>query len=152
MYRFIQVSLFLFLGTVLQAQGPWIPQQGVSYVQAVFSTVPGYEDVYVEDDTESIDRAISDNTIALYGEFGISDKIGLSVNAPLVFQNSGDAVGNAVPLRPSGDLAGLGNISLAGKFLLYQKKFVASIIGQVDIPTSTVDADLGLATGVDDCN
>ena len=73
--------LFLFISISAFSQGPWTQEKGKFYTQLSFTTIPSYSELFGNPDYE-ISGKITDNTIQLYGEYGISDKTTLIVNVP----------------------------------------------------------------------
>ena len=141
--------LFL-LSFQLQAQGPWAPGIGHGYGQLLFNIVPTYTDLYDGGgNTRTLEREITDITLAAYAEVGITKRFTLGANLPWVMVQSGAASEGVTPLLPEGSLSQLGNISLFGKYTLIDQSLKVAIITQVDLPTSDREASTGLSTGVD---
>lgn len=86
----------------------------------------------------------------LYGEYGITDK--LNVVAVLPFKAVStlgvtDSTDFSEVLLDSGSITGLSNITLAIKYGLIDDRWKLAVSGQVKINSSSVNSDLGLATG-----
>ncbi|WP_299833943.1 transporter [uncultured Tenacibaculum sp.] len=131
------------------AQSPWTQKKGEAYLQLNFTTIPSYSDIFGNPDFQT-EREISDNTLQLYAEYGISDKTTLIANLPLKFVSTGDLV-NASPVSVTaeGSETSLGNIQLGVRHNFYNKKWLISGQLMVVANTGSFDAATGLRTGYD---
>ena len=145
------IALVCLAGAVFSfGLGPWSAGAGGGYAQLVFTTIPTYDQIYAGGgDTRDAERELSDNTLALYTEFGVTEKLTVLGNLPLVMVSSGDEAQGQVATIPDGSLNRLGNVSLAAKYTLLQKGLVVAAIAQVDLPSATQEEATGLSTGVD---
>ena len=72
MKKIVIIGLFIF-SIHSNAQSPWTQKKGKFYTQLSFTTIPSYNTIYGNPDYV-IPRKVSDNTIQMYGEYGVSDK------------------------------------------------------------------------------
>lgn len=132
---------------ILFAQSPWTQEKGTFYTQLSFTTIANYDEVFGDPEYQT-DREITDNTLQLYGEYGISSKTTLLVNLPIKMIQTGDAVnGNAFITEDSKTT--FGNISVGLKHNFYNKKWLISGQLNVEANTGTFEAASGIRTGQD---
>lgn len=153
--KFTSISLVtllfsLFLVQKTTAQSPWTKKKGEAYVQLTFSTIPNYSDIF-SDNTYITSREITDNTIQLYGEYGISDDLTLLVNIPLKSIRTGGAIENStLPLSiDKTSKTSFGNIQIGVKHKICEGKFIFSGQLSIEANTSSFDASSGISTGYD---
>jgi len=152
LYRLIAILLTVSINTQLAAQGPWSPGKGHGYAQFLYNTVPSYTSLFDgSNGSRQSERFLSEIDLALYAEVGISDKLTLGATLPFISVASGDPNPflSETPTLPADRLSALGNISLLGKYNLFNKSWNVALITQVDLPTSVRTLDSGLSTGVD---
>lgn len=145
----IRILLFLvFISTFSNAQGAWTQKKGEAYTQLSFTTISSYNTIFGNPDYLT-EREITDNTLQLYGEYGLSDKTTLILNIPLKFIETGQLVGNATPISTANSVSSLGNIEIGLKHQFYNKKWV--VAGQLNLEANTgsYDNPSGIRTGVD---
>ncbi|MEM6685181.1 MAG: transporter, partial [Bacteroidota bacterium] len=131
----------------LFAQSPWTQEKGKFYTQLSFTTISNYDEIFGDPDY-STDREITDNTLQLYGEYGLTNKTTLLVNLPIKFISTGDAVGgNAFITEES--TSSFGNISVGLRHQFYKKKWIISGQLNVEANTGTFEAASGIRTGRD---
>lgn len=140
--------LVMFFTVSIFAQSPWTKKKNEGYLQLSFTAIPSYDKLF-GDPERTTDRKISDNTLQLYGEFGVSDKTTLFANIPLKMVKTGDIV-----LTPTATVedskTSLGNIQLGVKHNFYNKNsWVLSGQLGVEANTGSFDALSGLRTGID---
>ena len=148
--------LFLLIGISAFAQGPWTREKGKFFTQISFTTISNY-DKFFGDPDYSIDGEISDNTIQLYNEYGISDNTTLLVNIPLKLIS----VNNLNYTNPNIDCVGdcseninenktaLGNIEIGLKHNFYKKDWLLSGQLSIEANTSSYEEKYGIRTGYD---
>lgn len=146
--------LLIFLSQQVLAGGPWTQEKGRGYAQVSFSFIPAYSSLYGrEGKTLNLNREVTDRTLLGYGEYGLSPSLTLIGEVPLKFVSTADEVlaGSDFPgsVLESGSLGGLGNVSLALKYALVQKRLLLSGQVKIDAPTATSEAATGLRTGTD---
>lgn len=143
--------LFLFISISAFSQGPWTQEKGKFYTQLSFTTIPSYRELFGNPDYE-ISGKITDNTIQLYGEYGISDKTTLIVNVPYKVIKHKELV-NPCLVGPCPEHTNkensLGNIEIGLKHNFYKKDWLLS--GQFSIETNTgsFNENSGIRTGYD---
>ncbi len=152
-------AYFLFVLTMLllcllpyasNAQSAWVKEKGKLYSQLSYSSIPEYGGIY-SDESYVPSRLITDNTIQLYAEYGLSDKLTLIGSVPIKAIKTGETTANSTfPLTINEkSKTTLGNITLGLKHKIYDAKFVVS--GQLNIAlnTSSFDNASGIRSGYD---
>lgn len=142
--------LLLFFTLSFYAQSPWTKNKNEGYIQVSFTAIPSYDSVFGDPDRPT-NREISDNTLQLYGEYGLSNKTTLFANIPLKMLKSGDLVTtpSLVVATSEGSQTSLGNIQLGVKHSFYNKDWILSGQLGVELNTSSFDNASGLRTGYD---
>ncbi len=138
----------------------WTREKGHGYTQVGFSTIT-YNSLYsgrIDNlDQIPIPREVVDQTIPIYGEYGITNKLTVSAEIPLKWVKNQDVNSDFVNLSPGSinlvpekaELIGLGNIRLAGIYNIY-KKGSWSATGKLRIDANTSrTGESGLRTGFD---
>lgn len=147
MRNLIFVLFALFSGNII-AQSAWTQKKGKTYTQLSFSTINDYDRLFGEPDYNT-ERKITDNTIQLYGEYGINDKTTLLLNLPIKLIKTGDQVFSTDPITTATNKTAFGNIEIGVKRLLYNKAFTLSGQLNIEMNTSTFDTSSGIRTGYD---
>ena len=131
----------------------WVQAKGDSYSQLAFSFVTGDSKYNKDGNPLDLVRKVSDNTIQLYHEHGVSNRLTIVGNVPIKFVSTGDNIvssGFSGKMLPAGRLSGLGNLSLSAIYGLNQDaQWVYSIQLKTDVNTASEDQPTGLRTGVD---
>ncbi|CAA0161694.1 conserved exported hypothetical protein [Tenacibaculum maritimum] len=143
--------LTLFISASVVAQSPWTKKKKEGYFQLSYSTISNYDELFGNPDYP-IDRKITDNTVQLYGEYGITDKTTLFGNIPLKMLKSGDLVNKNIsrtPITSEGTETSLGNIQVGIKHQFYNKKWIVSGQLGIEANTSSFEKASGLRTGYD---
>jgi len=143
----IYTIVMILSAQLLLAQSPWTQEKGKFYTQLSFTTISNYDEIFGDPDYET-DREITDNTLQLYGEYGLSNKTTLIVNLPVKFISTGDAV-NATPFIAEESTSALGNVSVGLRHQFYNKKWIISGQVNVEANTGTFEAASGIRTGQD---
>ena len=147
------IILILLLQPVfLAAQSPWVRIKAGFYTQSAWQFIPTYDAIYDQDysDTRKLDRAITENAIQFYGEYGITRKTMVWAALPYRFLKSGDLATDALPPKvEEGSLSGLGNISLDERQNFTSEKITFSGQLRADLPNNRFDQPTGLRTGFD---
>ncbi|WP_299130021.1 hypothetical protein [uncultured Winogradskyella sp.] len=144
--------IILCLSFSVFSQSPWTQDKGKFYTQLSYTTIPNYNEIFGDPDYNTFGE-LSDNTIQLYGEYGLSDNTSLIVNLPLKqisltnFQDPRiDCIGDC-----SQDFSetALGNIELGIRHNFYKKDWILS--GQLSIEANTglYFDNSGIRTGYD---
>lgn len=132
----LAILTLVFTSFSLFAQSPWTKKKNEGYVQLSYTTISNYDKLFGDPEI-NLPRKISDNTIQLYGEYGLSDKTTLLVSLPFKML-SGINNKNAI-----------GNLQLGVKHNFYNKKWLLSGQLNVEANTSDYDATSGLRSGYD---
>ena len=156
MNRF-KILLVLFLINIISIHKSigqaWIQKRGSSYSQVTYSSVAGDTKYNNNGDPLNLVRKVSDFTLQLYHEQGISDKLTIVGNVLIKFVSTGEEIvstGFSGNTLASGNLTGLGNVSISAIYGLQQTgKWVYSVQLRTDLNTATEDQNVGLRTGVD---
>lgn len=131
----------------------WVQKKGSSYSQIGYSSVAGESKYNNNGDPLDLVRKVSDLTLQLYHEQGISDKLTLVGNIPIKFVSTGNEIvsaGFSGNTLPSGNLTSIGNISLSAIYGLKQTgKWVYAVQLRTDLKTASEKEEAGLRTGVD---
>ncbi len=130
------ILILLFTSVNFFAQSPWTKNKNEGYVQLSYTSISNYDKLFGKPDI-NLPLKISDNTIQLYAEYGISDKTTLLVNLPFKM------------LKGANTKNSIGNIQLGVKHNFYKKKWLLS--GQLNVEANTADYDAasGLRSGYD---
>ena len=146
------IILVFFISLSSFSQSPWVKDKGEFYTQLTYTTIPNYTDMFGDPDY-SVLGEISDNTVQIYGEYGLSDKTTLILNVPLKVISIN---GYQSPfIDCSGDCSedfnktALGNIELGIKHNFYKKDWILSGQLSVEANTSSYDGFSGIRTGYD---
>ncbi|MGH1385182.1 transporter [Kordia sp.] len=131
----------------LLAQSPWTQEKGKFYTQLSFTTISNYDEIFGDPDYQT-DREITDNTLQLYGEYGISNKTTLIVNLPIKFISTGDVVNGSAFITEDSKSA-FGNVSIGLRHRFYNKKWIISGQLNVEANTGTFETASGIRTGQD---
>lgn len=147
MKRIILLFTLLITLNSIQAQSAWTKKKGEGFSQLSFSSIANYNSQFGNPDYNT-ERTITDNTIQLYTEYGLTDKTTLIVNLPFKSLKSGDLTStNGIALTESGSNNALGNIELGLKHQLYNKKWVISGQFNIEANTGNYNPKTGLRTG-----
>lgn len=150
-FYYISVIFLLFFCFSIQkskAQSAWTKKKGELFSQISYTTIPDYSEIFNDNDYIT-SRSITDNTIQLYGEYGLNDNLTVLVNVPFKLIKTGAAIENStLPLSiVETSKTGLGNIQIGLKRNIYKGKFVLSGQLNIEANTSVFDLDSGIRTG-----
>lgn len=148
------IALIISLSTY--SQGPWTQKKGEFYSQISFTTISNYDEFFGDPDY-SINGKISDNTIQLYNEYGISDNTTLLINVPLKLISVKDLKYIDPAVNCFGDCTenindnktSLGNIEVGIKHNFYKKDWLLSGQLSVEANTNSYHKNSGIRTGYD---
>lgn len=130
----------------------WTQKKGASYSQFSLSSITGKSKYNNNGIPLDLVRKVSDVTIQLYHEQGISDKWTIVGNVPIKHVSSSNEIissGFSGNILPSGNLTSLGNVSLSTIYGLKQDAmWVCSIQLRTDLNTASENNATGLRTGV----
>ena len=139
--------LFFLTVTITFAQSPWTQEKGTFYTQLSFSTIANYDEIFGDPEYQT-DREITDNTLQLYGAYGLSSKTTLLVNLPIKLIKTGDVVNGSAFITEDSKTA-FGNISLGVKHQFYNKKWIISGQLNLEANTGSFETASGIRTGHD---
>lgn len=143
------LSVVLF-SQYLIGQSAWNLKENSWYTQLNFTRIGPYSDLFVNgNETATIPREIEDNTLQLYGEYGLNNRTTISFSLPVKIIKSGSQTTQENPAIVANKITSLGNIGFGIKRNLYNKKVVISAGLAVDANTSTYDDPSGIRTGYD---
>lgn len=137
--------LFLFFFVSAFSQSPWTQEKGKSYSQVSFTTIPNYTALFGDPDFDTSGE-ITDNTIQLFGEYGLSDKTSLILNVPIKLISINN---NVTSLPNKFSESNLGNIEFGLKHNFYNKKWLLSGQFTIEANTSSYTPISGIRTGYD---
>ena len=148
--RTIGFALF-FVGctALLRAQSPWTRSDAGFYTQLAWHTIPTYTSIFgIDGEGRVLDRALSESTLQLYGEYGLSDQTTLVASIPYRFMRSGAFQNNApAPQTAEGNFRALGNASVAFRQQLWSRGIQVAGTLRFDLPVDQYDPPTGLRTG-----
>lgn len=149
----LSILTALFLSVQLFAQSPWTKKINEGYVQLNFTTVASYDKVFGSPDYDT-QRQITDNTLQLYGEFGITNNTTIFANVPLKMLKSGNFSKDMTLVLPiftttKATETTLGNIQFGVKHNFINNKWLVSVQVAVEANTSSYNANAGLRSGYD---
>lgn len=141
------LGTFFLLHLNTYAGGPWASGKGRGYSQLGIS-LNTYDRLLSS--SNRLDRTVTDNTLQLYAEYGLTEKWTLTGVVPFKLLSTGKSLlnpNNPQVTLPSGNLAGFGNITLAAKYTFYQKgiHFAGQLL--TEAPNYSIDTGSGLRTG-----
>ena len=145
---FTAITLLFIISA--NAQSPWTKKKGEAYTQISYNILSKYSGLY--GDLKSTERFITDKTLSLYSEIGITKDYTFLVNLPIKFLKAEELSNknNTTPLTSEGSLTTIGNINIGVKrILLKKKKWLLSGQLTTEINTSTFDRNTGLSSGYD---
>ena len=148
MKKLLFLPIFLFTITLF-SQGAWTKSKNEAYVQLSYFNIAGYSNIYGSPDYRT-EREITDNTVQLFGEYGLSEKTTLLLSLPIKMIKTGDVVLDGVtPLTAEGSKTTFGNLTFGVKHQLYNKKWVISGQFNIEANTGTFYPELGIRSGYD---
>ena len=147
--KYLFTLLFLF-SISLFSQGAWTKAKNEAYVQLSYYNIAGYSGIYGNPDYRT-ERKITDNTLQLFGEYGISDKTTVLLSLPIKMIKAGDVVSSAtgIPITSDGSETALGNLVVGVKHQLYNNKWVISGQFNIEANTGNYFEASGLRSGYD---
>lgn len=137
----------LSAGSTLRAQSPWVRSKAGFYAQLSWQFIPEYHKRFSDNaNLRYIHRALREDALQFYGEYGLSRKTTAIIALPLRRMESGSTI-RATGDYAAGTLFGLGNISLGLRHSLGGDVVKAAATLRVDLPTNAYQATSGLRTG-----
>jgi len=148
MRQLLYVPFYLF-SVALFSQGAWTKSKNEAYVQISYYNIAGYTDVFGSPDYRT-NREITDNTIQLFGEYGVSDKTTLVLSLPLKMIEASELVQSfGEQITSEGSETTLGNLTIGIKRKLYDSKWIISGQFNVEANTSQYFPESGIRSGYD---
>ncbi|MDC0006418.1 hypothetical protein OAE03_02785 [Winogradskyella sp.] len=144
--------LALCSGFFASAQSPWTQEKGSFYTQLSFTTIASYTDIF-GDPNYSTFGDITDNTIQLYGEYGLTNQTSLIVNLPVKVISINNFEDPRIDC--GGDCSqdftetALGNLEIGIKHNFYNNDWLFTGQFSVEANTSTYNSISGIRTGYD---
>ncbi|WGH74526.1 hypothetical protein P8625_10510 [Tenacibaculum tangerinum] len=144
----------LFLSTLTAfSQSPWTKSKNEAYIQASFTTIGSYDKIFGNPDYEP-QREITDNTLQLYAEYGVTNNTTLFANIPLKMVKTGDFTQDMSAIFPSFTIDEasetlLGNIQLGVKHNFSKNTWLLTGQLSVEANTSTYKGNSGIRSGYD---
>ena len=133
--------LFIAFTQLATAQSPWTRDKGKAYVQLGFTGL-FYDEIQLEGEKVVLPNDVSDITLQVYAEYGITSKLEAQVIVPFKSVSYESKLGST-----SESLSGLGNVSVGLKYKLYDKKWKISSGLMYTANSINKDAAIGLTTG-----
>jgi len=136
-------------------QSPWLPGKNSYFIQFSYNTIPEYSTLYnLNSEDLQTPRKVVDNTLQLYGEYGLSDKFALVASIPYKLLKSGDInpsySQDAAGIPEAATVNALGNVQLSLKYSLLQSDWVSALQMKVELPANVEKGDsTGLYPGYD---
>ena len=137
----IITAVLLLSISLCNAQSPWTRDKGKSYIQLGFTSL-NYNSYQLEGKKVENFGEISDNTIQVYAEYGITNKLEAQVILPYKTISFDDSATNT-----SESISGLGNVTLGLKYKWHDKTWKVSTGITYNAKSIKVDYDKGLSTG-----
>ena len=145
------IFALVFVSFSLAAQSPWSRSKAGFFVQGSWQTIPTYTTLFGPGSKEIVlERAVSENTFQLYGEYGLSKKTTLVASLPYVINKRGIRNTDSpflFEVEDSGRIAGLGNATLALRHQFLMGKLALAGTLRVGFPAITDYKSPGLRTG-----
>lgn len=145
MIRFINFPL-LILAFVANGQSPWVAEKGKGYAQVGFTSIGPYQELFQSDGGSSrLSYAISDRTLQLYSEYGVSDHTSVIASVPFKFIKLSERVDPfsfssfGVPSQTEMTFSMLGNIQVAARHNFTDEKLLLSTQWTLELPTGGFD-------------
>ncbi len=141
--------VILGVASVGNAQSPWVRSKAGFYLQAAWQTTPRYKEIFsATGKDQPLDRQLTESTLHLYGEYGITRLTTLVVSLPYRFQKAGKFLENTPsPLTNAGSLNGLGNASIGLRYAILNGNWPLTGFLRVDLPANKYNNASGLSIG-----
>lgn len=145
------LTLVLTFSTLFAlAQSPWVQPKKGFLVNVGFSRIGPYSGLFTNDGSSyTTEREITDNTLQIYGEYGVLDELTLLLNVPVKIMKAGPLAQNDTlpPVTDAGSYANIGNIGFGARYKLYDNLFLVSAQLRIEATSSTYDEQTGLRAG-----
>ncbi len=139
--------------SLLSAQSPWVREKHGYYAQLGYLTIPTTTELHsFLDKPYVLNRAVTESTVQLYGEYGVDSRLTAILSLPYVFTSTDSEIqpNSIFPnnVLPAGSFSGFGNIQLGAKYKLF-KHLPITFNLMTSLPTASYQAATGLRTGFD---
>lgn len=134
-------------------QSPWVAEKSKGYFQLGYTDIGPYSDLFTKTGgSYPLTREVTDQTLQLYGEYGLGFKTSIITSIPFKFLKTGDFTSNSIPSpipNEEGTFSTIGNIQLAARHNFISSKLVFSGQLMIELPTAGYDDATGLRGGLD---
>jgi len=152
MRRVTLILLSAVTSYITYGQSPWVKDQGKGYAQISYNVISGYNFNYSnEGDPIPLPRTVTDNSIQLYGEYGLGSDWQVGVSLPYKMLSTGEMSTDfsGQSLIDEGNFNALGNIELSIKRNIINQGYLLSAQLKTELPTGSLDSETGLRSGLD---
>jgi len=149
MKHLINLLSLILISNLSIAGGPWVKKKGEAYFQFGAGIIPSTNQFfYRNNQVLYTNRAITDISLGLYNEYGITNKLTFISQIPFNFVSSGHSIDTTsiLPILKNGNLAVFGNITLTPKYQLLNGKLKLSGGIKFSLPTGIENNLTGLRT------
>ncbi len=134
-----------------RGQSPWVRPAAGAYVQLGYHTIPTYSRLFGKGGEDlPLARHVAENTLQLYGEYGLGERTTAVVSLPFRLHQRGARTPEQplfiLPTQP-GRISGVGNLSLAVRRRLSSGPLALSVTLRLDLPSTLEQPTTGLRTG-----
>ncbi|MRI02089.1 hypothetical protein GH721_16205 [Kriegella sp. EG-1] len=145
----LSVIVAIFFSASVFAQGAWTKSKNEVYTQLSYYSISGYSGIYGNPGYQS-ERKLTDNTIQLYSEYGVSDKTTLVFSLPIRMLKAEELVdSNITPITSEASETALGNISIGVKQQIHKGTWVVAAQLNIGLNSGKFFEDSGLRSGYD---
>jgi hypothetical protein len=146
----LTLSFLISFAIGLLGQSPWPRSKAGAYAHLSWQIMPEYDAVFGEDGRRStLLRKQREQSVQLYGEYGLTRSLTLMASLPLKFVEVGALTTDFRPLVSPGKAWCLGNASISLKKGLLNKKVRVSTALRVDFPSKGFEQRSGIRNGYD---
>lgn len=149
------ISLLILCSVHSFGQSPWLVSPKDYYVQFSYTLIPSYNQLhFIDQSVYETSRSVVDQTLQLYGEYGISDKFALTASIPVKLLSTGEInpnyIHDAEDIPDAAIVNELGNVQLSLKYKLLNTKWVSALQLTAELPAYAKKAEeTGLYPGYD---
>ncbi|MEO9894673.1 hypothetical protein [Aurantibacter sp.] len=143
------VLFALLFSVALFSQGAWTKSKNEVYTQLSYYSISGYSGIYGDPGYQS-ERKLTDNTIQIYSEYGLSDKTTVVLSLPIrMIKAEGLVDANATPITIEGSETALGNITIGVKQQLHKGTWAVAAQLNLGLNSGKFFEYSGLRSGYD---
>lgn len=100
--RIVSVCFLLISFNGAFSQSPWVTEKGKGYFQLGYTSIGPYSDLFTKTGANySLTREVTDQTVQLYGEFGLGSNTSIITSVPFKFLEAGALTAANPPLVPN---------------------------------------------------